>query len=160
MLSAYCRRGCREGQVLPEELTSWLAAQQRRSTADRPRPPQPYVATRNGAHLVVEWISGDASGALLLTEAVNSDYGLIPKVATLTRRETEVLWLVAHGHKNAAIARRLGIGPRTVEHHLANTYQKLGVHSRTEAMLHAFGTRLPLPARRPGDTGLKDSAVG
>lgn len=51
----------------------------------------------------------------------------------LTRREREVLARVAAGDANVAIARRLGMRPRTVDKHLEHVYAKLGVASRTAA---------------------------
>lgn len=55
--------------------------------------------------------------------------------AELTPREREVLRLLAEGLSNKAIARALGVSPRTVNFHLDNLYAKLGVASRTEAVL-------------------------
>ncbi|HEY5731176.1 MAG TPA: response regulator transcription factor [Anaerolineales bacterium] len=55
----------------------------------------------------------------------------------LTNREREVFDLLAQGLSNKAIASRLYLSVRTVEGHLANIYSRLGVHSRTEAMLIA-----------------------
>jgi DNA-binding CsgD family transcriptional regulator len=52
----------------------------------------------------------------------------------LTRRERQVLERVDAGEANAAIARRLGMRPRTVDKHLEHAYAKLGVASRTEAL--------------------------
>lgn len=59
-----------------------------------------------------------------------------PAVA-LTRRETEVLTLVAEGLSNQAIGRRLHLTEGTVKSHLARTYTKLGVDSRTAAVAAA-----------------------
>lgn len=53
----------------------------------------------------------------------------------LTPREREVLRLLTRGMTNKAIARALGVSPRTVNFHLDNLYAKLGVASRTEAVL-------------------------
>jgi pimeloyl-ACP methyl ester carboxylesterase/DNA-binding CsgD family transcriptional regulator len=50
----------------------------------------------------------------------------------LTDREFEVAELVTEGLTNHAIARRLSIGPRTVETHVENVRRKLGVHSRAQ----------------------------
>ncbi|MBK9710793.1 MAG: helix-turn-helix domain-containing protein [Kouleothrix sp.] len=58
--------------------------------------------------------------------------------AELTPREREVLRLLAEGMSNKAIARALGVSPRTVNFHLDNLYAKLGVASRTEAVLAAL----------------------
>jgi DNA-binding NarL/FixJ family response regulator len=51
----------------------------------------------------------------------------------LTRREVEILRLVAEGHSNAHLARTLWVTEQTVKFHLSNIYRKLGVSNRTEA---------------------------
>jgi DNA-binding NarL/FixJ family response regulator len=56
---------------------------------------------------------------------------------SLTRRETEVLTLVAEGLSNLAVARRLHLTEGTVKSHLARVYAKLGVDSRTAAVAAA-----------------------
>jgi ATP/maltotriose-dependent transcriptional regulator MalT len=53
--------------------------------------------------------------------------------AALTRREREVLDLVAAGATNAAVAEALVVAPGTVKKHLDNVYAKLGVSSRAAA---------------------------
>ncbi|MFD9215795.1 response regulator [Streptomyces sp. NPDC059544] len=57
----------------------------------------------------------------------------------LTRRETEVLVLVAEGLSNQAIGDRLHLTEGTVKSHLARIYTKLGVDSRTAAVATASG---------------------
>lgn len=56
----------------------------------------------------------------------------------LTTKELEVLRLLAQGCTNAELARRLHRSPRTVDHHVSAILQKLGAHSRTEAVATAF----------------------
>jgi len=56
----------------------------------------------------------------------------------LTRRELDVLKLTARGLSNEKIADQLGIGSRTVKQHLMNTYAKMGVSSRMEAVSKAL----------------------
>jgi two-component system response regulator DegU len=51
----------------------------------------------------------------------------------LTKREREILDLVAEGLPNAEIGRRLWITEQTVKFHLSNVYRKLGVSNRTQA---------------------------
>jgi DNA-binding CsgD family transcriptional regulator len=53
-----------------------------------------------------------------------------------TQREEQVARLAAQGHSNRDIAERLGISPRTVEAHIANVYEKLGIRSRSELAEH------------------------
>jgi two-component system response regulator NreC len=55
----------------------------------------------------------------------------------LTRRETEVLRLLARGNTNRQIAGILGLSPRTVESHRANLMGKLGLESRVELVDYA-----------------------
>jgi DNA-binding NarL/FixJ family response regulator len=51
----------------------------------------------------------------------------------LTRREREILQLVAEGHSNAKLAKMLWVTEQTVKFHLSNVYRKLDVSNRTEA---------------------------
>jgi DNA-binding NarL/FixJ family response regulator len=52
---------------------------------------------------------------------------------TLTRRELEILRLVAEGHSNRQLAQILWVTEQTVKFHLSNIYRKLNVSNRTEA---------------------------
>ena len=56
----------------------------------------------------------------------------------LSGREVEVLKLAAKGISNKGIAEQLFLSPRTVQAHLGNIFNKLGVASRTEAVLHGL----------------------
>jgi DNA-binding CsgD family transcriptional regulator len=56
----------------------------------------------------------------------------------LTPRQNDLLRLLAAGHTNTQIARRLGISESTVRTHLEHIYDKLGVSSRTAAVTRAF----------------------
>jgi DNA-binding CsgD family transcriptional regulator len=62
--------------------------------------------------------------------------------AGLTRREAEVLGLVARGQTNRQIAAALVLSEKTVARHLSNIFTKIDVASRTEAAAYAFQHRL------------------
>ena len=59
----------------------------------------------------------------------------------LSLRETEVLTLVAAGKANQDISLALGISERTVEKHLERVYKKLGVETRTAAVICVLNNR-------------------
>jgi DNA-binding NarL/FixJ family response regulator len=55
----------------------------------------------------------------------------------LTERQVEILTLLALGFSEKEVAVRLGISFRTARNHVANLYERLGLHHRTEAVLIA-----------------------
>lgn len=63
-----------------------------------------------------------------------AESGCVEYGCHLTDRESEVLHLMAKGLTNGQIAEALAIAGGTVKNHLVNIYQKLGVHSRAEAV--------------------------
>ncbi|MFZ4515432.1 MAG: response regulator [Acidimicrobiia bacterium] len=60
----------------------------------------------------------------------------------LTNRELEVLTLVAAGCSNRDVATRLYISENTVKNHIRNMLEKLGLHSRMEAVIYAMREQL------------------
>ncbi len=66
--------------------------------------------------------------------------GEVVEEETLTRRETEILRLIADGLKNQDIAQRLSIAPSTVKSHFHRILAKLEIESRSEAVAYAFRT--------------------
>jgi DNA-binding CsgD family transcriptional regulator len=61
-----------------------------------------------------------------------------PRPGGLSRRESEVLTLVAAGKTNRAIATELFISEKTVARHVSNIFTKLGLSSRAEATAYAY----------------------
>lgn len=95
-----------------------------------------------------------------LTEAVEGGSPMSPTIAAkvvnlfrtfrppesaeyrLTPQETEVLKLLLEGHHKKTAAREMGISIHTISFHLKNIYEKLQVHSKTEAVAKALRERL------------------
>jgi two-component system nitrate/nitrite response regulator NarL len=60
------------------------------------------------------------------------------KIATLTRREREIVTLIGEGLKNKQIAAKLFISEATVRHHFTSIFDKLGVSDRLELVIYAY----------------------
>lgn len=99
-----------------------------------------------GRHLVDAVRAVAAGGTIIEPVALTrllADGGSTPTAGTqLTDRELAVLDLLAQGLHNKQVATRLGISRRTVERHCDNIYAKLGVGSRTEAVVQAISSKL------------------
>jgi DNA-binding NarL/FixJ family response regulator len=92
--------------------------------------------------------NGSAPGSVTLAASDSEE----DENVALTRREREILALVAEGHSNRELARMLWVTEQTVKFHLSNIYRKLDVANRTEASrwAHRHGlvgaaTAQPLP---------------
>ncbi len=135
------------------------------------RPPEPLEALaaegKHGLSEMVEWAT--ASGGEVTVSSVpgvgtqvravlpwampapgkdaglgEDNAGFLGELETLTSREQAVLAGVVEGLTNKQIAMRLGISDRTVQFHLSNVLNKLGVASRTEAAVLALQRGLTL----------------
>jgi HD-GYP domain-containing protein (c-di-GMP phosphodiesterase class II) len=94
-----------------------------------------------------EVLAGEARAGRLDTEAVGAVLEAaghaavevpMPRPAGLSEREAEVLRLLARGLVTKQIAHRLGISPKTADHHIQRIYGKAGVSTRAGAILFAL----------------------
>jgi DNA-binding CsgD family transcriptional regulator len=127
---------------LPEELAGWVSNERARHLTDAAAPRTARSLVKDGelGHLEVLFVPAASSAepdALLLTLTPRDR--LQHSAARLTRRETEIMAMVADGHSDAEIADALVIRPDTVKKHLQRIYRKLGVHSRTAALARTRG---------------------
>ena len=74
-----------------------------------------------------------------LTSSTNSP------AASITEREREVLTRVALGCSNKAIARELGLSPKTVEKHRSNLMRKLQLHNAAAITMYAIRNGMTSP---------------
>jgi DNA-binding CsgD family transcriptional regulator len=153
--------------AVPEPYALQMAGEHRAAAADWDRLGCPYEAalarydSQDEAELREALAAFDSLGAepaarltrqrLRALGATGVPVG--PQAATrehavgLTRRQQEVLELVASGLPNAEISRRLFISERTVDHHVSALLAKLGVSSRTAAAAEALRLHLvPAPS--------------
>lgn len=85
-----------------------------------------------------EAIFSPAIATRLMTYFANIRPAAVPQVfPELSGREREILDLIARGQKNADIAARLFLSPKTVRNHVSNILSKLQVADRAEAIIRA-----------------------
>ena len=88
--------------------------------------------------------------ASMLDEVRKLDMAPAREERVVTKREEEVLQLIADGCSTSEVAGQMYISQKTVKNHLASIYQKLDARDRSQAMLIAFRNDLvDLPARLP-----------
>ena len=134
--------------VLPDTLRRWVRSQ-REAPANREAGapgPEPLVVTRNGKRLVARLVDGPSEGLLLFEQDARLEPQALERLG-LSRREAEVLVLVAEGHTTPRIASLLGLSARTVQTHLDHVFRKLGVETRTAAAARALRVMREAPDR-------------
>jgi non-specific serine/threonine protein kinase len=155
---------CLEGLALvaAHDRPAWAArllgaAESIRQRIGAPRPPvdQPALAAAVAATraalgkraFATAWAAGGALPERTVGEALAQPDASPPAAAAapvtppaggLSRRETEVLRLVAGGLSNQEIAGDLALSVRTVERHITNLYGKIGARGRADATAFAF----------------------
>jgi DNA-binding NarL/FixJ family response regulator len=96
-----------------------------------------YLLKEEDAETVVRVIRKAAVGKVAYSEDVLAKVGRGTMTLPLTRRERQVLKLVAQGKTSPQIARELSLVKRTVDFHVENACRKLGVDNRTAAAAKA-----------------------
>lgn len=112
-----------------------------------------YVLKDIRPDLLIQTIIGVANGESFIppsmTAKMFNEFARLSSLSSrnsspqgLTRREVDVLRLVAQGDSNRSIAQKLYISEKTVKNHLTNIFQKLGVEDRTQAAIHAVKSKI------------------
>lgn len=83
-----------------------------------------------------------ASKALQLIRGKNPDAQLNAQEFNLTKREIEILELIAKGETYQQIADKTFISPKTVRKHIENIYEKLQVHNKVDAVRLAMERKI------------------
>lgn len=129
-----------EANLLPESLSAWLkqAAASDKSAAFK-SPSAPLKIEGQNGELLIRFVCHSLTGekTLLLEEKRYFDPQTLNCVG-LTERETEVLFWIMQGKTDDVIKTLLKIRLRTVHKHVENIYAKLGVETRTAAMMKAL----------------------
>jgi len=136
--SGYHRGSTAAALSLPARL---LAAADVYQALIEPRPHREALSpTRAGEVLRAEAAAErlDAASVTAVLAAAGQPAPRPVRPSGLTDRETEVLVLVARGLQTKQVARRLGISPKTADHHLQHAYSKVGVSTRAAAAVFAM----------------------
>jgi len=144
-LTQYCTDGYlqREIRSLPDPVAGWIAhalADRTLRTRGIADPVEPLVLRRTDQVLAMRLIADHGRGQhlILMDETtMNTPPDLLLGLG-LTPREAEVLAWVAQGKTNRETGTILGMSTRTVQKHLEHVFDKLGVESRTGAILKAW----------------------
>jgi DNA-binding CsgD family transcriptional regulator len=135
---------------LPYRVSQWVErerARWRESQSGRSRELlQPLISERDGRRIAVRLVPGVELDSLVVREETRALAVAELEALGLSRREAEVLRLLARGDTNASIARAMRVEPSTVKTHLERIYRKLGVRGRVEAVATALDLTAFAPA--------------
>jgi DNA-binding CsgD family transcriptional regulator len=135
LLSRYGDAEAQPAAMLPPRLTDWLDAHARNA----PGGSVECVLVRHGDRLHMHAFAASGGALhLVLEERLGAASAVRRAQLPLTEREREVLRWVAAGKTDRDIAAILAISPRTVHKHLQRVYDKLGVETRTAAVMRAL----------------------
>jgi DNA-binding CsgD family transcriptional regulator len=138
------------GDSLPTPLARWMkqsVGHFQQLVHPNPVEPTPFRVATAGRELVTRMILHPSGCLLLLREEdERSEWQPLTRLG-LSRREAQVLNLVAMGKTNAEIGIVLGIAKRTVDKHVEHVFIQLRVETRTAAALAATEARSGSPLR-------------
>lgn len=109
-----------------------------------------FIPKTTNGHVLQRALQTVIDGGVYLPQALVSA-PQEPTATGLTSRQLDVLSLLVEGHSNKMISRYLSLEESTVKTHLSSIFGKLGVKSRTQAVVAVAGLGLRLPARYRGN---------
>jgi DNA-binding CsgD family transcriptional regulator len=129
--------------LLPESWQHWFQERISQLPFDDNVPSRclPLHIQKAGRQLSIRLISDpiDEQYLLLLEEEILPSFSISDlQLLGITEREAEVLFWIAKDKSNAAIAKAIGCSEGTVRKHLEHLYKKLGVQTRTAAVMVAL----------------------
>jgi DNA-binding CsgD family transcriptional regulator len=138
LIAAYFPHDVKDANGLPETVTTWMGKRSFDSELDAPIQPL-LIEGRAGVlkiRLMVNTLSREQT--LIFEEKRLPRFDQSFQSVDLTKREAEILFWITNGKTNAVIAEICSISMRTVQKHVEHIYQKLGVETRTAAMLRGL----------------------
>ncbi|MPZ30857.1 MAG: response regulator [Rhodospirillales bacterium] len=102
-----------------------------------------YIDKSASLEEIVGIVSAVLDGEIFAPPEAEPTDTFAQRAAQLTPQQWRVLALMVHGDQNKQIAHKLGVGEATVKAHVTVILRKLGVRSRTQAVIEARGLALP-----------------
>src|SRR5258708_2728870 len=102
-----------------------------------------YVDKSTSLEEIAATVRAVLAGEILAPPQAEPGQSFVQRAAQLTPQQWRVLALMVQGDQNKQIAYKLGVGEATVKAHVTVILRKLGVRSRTQAVIEARGLALP-----------------
>jgi DNA-binding NarL/FixJ family response regulator len=102
-----------------------------------------YIEKSASLKEIVGTVNAVLEGEIFAPPESESTDSFAQRAARLTPQQWRVLALMVQGDQNKQIAHKLGVGEATVKAHVTVILRKLGVRSRTQAVIEARGLALP-----------------
>jgi DNA-binding NarL/FixJ family response regulator len=141
LLDRYFEGEWSNSNQLPDALNSWIKEQLRLQQSEIISPVQPWQITKNGHKLKIDLLCDfSAEQHLLICSEQPGKFSVVEQFRSigLSKREAEVLALVAVGKTNPQISQDLAISVKTVKKHLEHVFSKLNATSRNDAVKKAL----------------------